>query len=39
MNTYGVNGVNGDSKQKSVALIANKHAEEDWIKLSHTITI
>jgi len=31
--------VNGDSKQKGVALIANKHVEEDWIKLSHTITI
>jgi len=36
MNNY---GVNGDSKQKRAALIANKHVEGEWIKLSHTINI
>jgi hypothetical protein len=34
MNKY---GVNGDRKQKRAALIANKHVEGAWIKLSHTI--
>jgi len=38
-NIMNKHGVNGDGKQKRAALIANKHVEGDWIKLSHTINI